>query len=95
METLTTEVIEGQEYYALPLPQKMSLTVYNKKKKEFRKQDFVVYIKPNKLLKTDETLRIEFKKQHGNNLDNEDINGDFEIIGNIYENPELLNTNEK
>lgn len=67
METLTTEVINGQEYYALPLPQKMRLTVYNKKKKEFRKQDFVVYIKPNKLLKTDETLRIEFKKQHGNN----------------------------
>lgn len=60
MKTITTPIIKQQEYYVLPILQELRLTIYNKKKNQYRNQDFTIYIRPHKILKTDSELKLEF-----------------------------------
>lgn len=63
-EELTTECIKGVNYYDLPFKQIMKtfqLEIFNEKKKEWRKEDFIMQIKPiGRKLITDKIIRISY-----------------------------------
>ena len=61
----TSNVIRGQEYYLLPqeLIPSLRLEIKNNKKKSYDFRDFNVFIRPNKILKTDSELNLYYENK--------------------------------
>ena len=62
-EIITTPYISGQEYFCLPdtFYPKIRLEIYNENKKEWRINEYQIYIRPlGEKKKTDKTIKLIF-----------------------------------